>query len=85
MTSSTFAAVALISTGLVAGAQAQTMTCADYIKADKQISAAMGGGASSTGNKELDAQAAALDQKVRAYCTKNPTADLNKAMEQAMQ
>jgi hypothetical protein len=33
----------------------------------------------------MDAQAAAMDQKVRAYCTKNPSADLNKAMEQALQ
>jgi hypothetical protein len=83
--STMLAAATLVATGLVAGAQAQSMTCADYLKADKQISAAMGGAAPSTGNKELDAQAAALDQKVRAYCTKNPTADLNKAMEQAMQ
>jgi hypothetical protein len=82
---SLFAATTLVATLFVTCAQAQTMTCGDYLKADKQIAGAMAGATPSTGNKEMDAQAAAMDQKVRAYCTKNPSADLNKAMEQALQ
>ena len=66
------------------GAQAQSMTCADYLKADAQMQASMGGAAPSTGNPQLDAQAKALDAKVKAYCTKNPAVDVGKAMEAAM-
>lgn len=76
---------ALAATLFAAGAQAQSMSCADYLKADQQMQAAMGGAAPSTGNPQLDAQAKAIDAKVKAYCGKNPTADVSKAMEAAMQ
>ena len=75
---------ALAATLLAAGAQAQTMTCADYLKAGQQAQAAMGGAAPTTGNPQLDAQAKALDAKMKAYCSKNPSADVTKALEAAM-
>lgn len=70
---------------LPAAASAQDMTCADYLKADKQMSAQMGGAAAmKTGDAAMDAQAAALDKKMKDYCSKNPTASVSKAMEEAM-
>ena len=69
---------------LPAMASAQNMTCADYLKADKQLTAQMGGGAMKTGDAKMDAQAAALDKKMNDYCVKNPTAGVDKAMEEAM-
>jgi len=70
---------------LPVAASAQNMTCADYLKADQQMTAQMGGaGAMKTGNAAMDAQAAALDKKMKDYCTKNPTATVDKAMEEAM-
>jgi len=68
----------------VHSALAQNMTCADYLKADKQMQAAMGGAAPTTGDPKMDAQAAALDKKMKDYCTKNPSAGVDKAMEEAM-
>lgn len=65
-------------------AAAQTMTCADYLKADQQLTAQMGGAAPTTGDAKMDAQSAALDKKMKDYCTKNPTAGVDKAMEEAM-
>jgi hypothetical protein len=79
------AAATLVATGLVAGAQAQSVTCADYVKADKQISAAIAHGGPGTVDKQPDAQTAAVDQRVLAYCTEHPAADLSKAMDQALQ
>ncbi len=32
---------------------------------------------------KLDAQMAAIDKKMKDYCTKNPTASADKAMEEA--
>jgi len=64
-------------------ASAQNMSCADYLKADKQMQAQMGA-APSTGDPKMDAQAAALDKKVKDYCTKNPSVGVDKAMEAAM-
>lgn len=61
--------------------QAQTMTCADYLKADKQMQAQMGGVPASTGDVKMDAAAAAMDKKLRDYCTKNPAVGVDKAME----
>jgi hypothetical protein len=69
---------------LPAAASAQNMTCADYLKADAQMSAQMGGVKPTTGDAKMDAQAAALDNKIKAYCTKNPTVGVDKAMEEAM-
>lgn len=69
---------------LPAIASAQNMTCADYLKADKQLTAQMGGAAASTGDAKMDAQAAALDKKMKDYCAKNPTVSADKAMEEAM-
>lgn len=65
-------------------AVAQTMTCADYLKADKQMQAQMGGASMSTGNAQMDAQAAAMDKKLKDYCTKNPSAGMDKAMMEAV-
>ena len=62
----------------------QNMTCADYLKADKQLQSQMGGAPPTTGNAALDAQAMALDKKVKDYCTKNPTVGVDKAMMEAM-
>jgi hypothetical protein len=69
---------------LPAAATAQNMTCADYLKADKQVRSQMGGVPASTGNAQLDAQAAALDKKLNDYCAKNPGVGLDKAMMEAM-
>jgi hypothetical protein len=63
---------------------AQAMTCADYLKADQQMKAQMGGGSTSTGNAQMDAQAAEMDKKINDYCAKNPTASLEKAMTEAL-
>ena len=57
---------------------AQSMTCADYLKAEKEMAASMGANA-----PKLDAESAALDKKMKDYCTKNPTAAVEKAMEAA--
>jgi hypothetical protein len=65
-------------------ALAQTMTCADYLKADKQMQGQMGGATPTTGDPKMDAQAAALDKKMKDYCTKNPSVGVDKAMEEAM-
>jgi hypothetical protein len=75
------AVAAVLSAG---SAAAQTMSCADYLKADKQMQAQLGGASTSTGDPKMDAEAAALDKKVRDYCTNNPKAGLEKAMEEAM-
>jgi hypothetical protein len=69
---------------LPAAAVAQNMTCADYLKADKQVRSQMGGMSMSTGNAQMDTQAAAMDKKINDYCTKNPTDGLDKAMMEAM-
>jgi hypothetical protein len=77
--------VALMKSLIVAGAlaaliptiaSAQNMSCADYLKAEKQMSDA-------TGGAKPDADAAALDKKVHDYCVKNPTTGVDKAMEEA--
>jgi predicted secreted protein len=60
-------------------AVAQNMTCADYLKADAEMTKQMGGQA-----PKMDASAAALDKKMKDYCTKNPTAGVDKAMEASM-
>lgn len=60
-------------------ASAQSMTCADYLKAEKEMAASMGANA-----PKLDAESAALDKKLKDYCTKNPTAAVEKAMEAAV-
>jgi hypothetical protein len=78
------AIAAVAATVFAVQAQAQSMTCADYLKADKQMQSAMGGAPASTGNPQMDAQAKAMDAKLKAYCTKNPSVDVSKAMEAAM-
>ena len=56
-----------------APALAQTdMSCADYLKADAQMQAAMSPADKAALPK--DPSAAALDRKAREYCTKNPKA-----------
>jgi hypothetical protein len=68
---------------LPAAAMAQTdMSCGDYLKADAQMMASM-----SAADKALltaDPTAAALDRKMKAYCTKNPKAPTSEAMQKAM-
>jgi hypothetical protein len=76
------AAATLVATGLVAGAQAQTVTCADYLRADKQISAVIAKAPPSTSATELNAQTT-FDQRVRTYCAGHPDADISKAMGEA--
>ena len=80
----TLIAAAAVTALLPATAYAQTMTCADYLKADKQMQSQMGGAQPTTGNAQLDAQAMAIDKKVKDYCTKNPTVGVDKAMMEAM-
>jgi hypothetical protein len=66
-----------------AAAVAQTDSCADFLKADAQMQAAM-----SPADKAAlssDPAAAALDRKLRDYCTKNPKAPLSEAMTKAIQ
>lgn len=77
-------ALAVVAALLPAAASAQTMTCADYLKADKQVRSQMGGMSMSTGNAQMDAQAAAMDKKINDYCAKNPNDGLDKAMMEAM-
>jgi hypothetical protein len=73
-------ALALTFGVLGTAAQAQTdMSCADYLKADKQMAAQMGGSTASS-----DPTAAAMDKKVKDYCTANPKTKLSEAMEKAL-
>jgi hypothetical protein len=60
-------------------ALAQNMTCADYLKADAEMTKQMGANA-----PKMDAEAAALDKKMKDYCTKNPSHTVDKAMEASM-
>ena len=65
---------------LTSVASAQTsMSCADYLKAEAEMAKAMGKDA-----PKPDAATAAMDKKVKDYCTKNPTASADKAIEEAM-
>jgi hypothetical protein len=80
----TLAIAALAVALLPAAATAQNMTCADYLKADKQMRAQMGGMSMSTGNAQMDAQAAAMDKKLNDFCAKNPAVGLDQAVMEAM-
>ncbi|MDR7040464.1 hypothetical protein J2X36_005247 [Methylobacterium sp. BE186] len=66
----------------VASAQAD-MSCSDYLKADAQMQAAMS--PSDKAAMQADPEAAALDNKVRAYCKANPKALASEAMSKAVQ
>ena len=59
-----------------AAASAQSMTCADYLKAEKQM-------ADAAGSAKPDPESAAIDKKMHDYCVKNPTVSADKAMEEA--
>jgi hypothetical protein len=59
-------------------ASAQAMTCAEYLKAEADMTKAMGADA-----PKPDAASAAIDKKMKDYCTKNPSADADKALEAA--
>ncbi|MDB5644740.1 hypothetical protein [Methylobacterium sp.] len=59
------------------------MSCADYLKADAQMQAAMS--PADKAAMQADPQAADLDNKVRAYCKANPKAPASEAMAKAMQ
>ncbi len=72
----------LIASSTAAVAQTD-MSCADYLKADQQMQAAMT--AADRAALAKDPAATALDRKVRDYCTKNPKAPASEAMEKAMQ
>jgi hypothetical protein len=60
-------------------ASAQTMTCADYLKTEAEMAKQMGADA-----PKPDAASAAIDKKMKDYCTKNPSATADKAMEEAV-
>lgn len=62
---------------LPAIASVQTMSCADYLKAEKQMADA------AAGATKPDADAAAMDAKMHDFCVKNPTVGADKAMEEA--
>jgi hypothetical protein len=57
-------------------ASAQSLTCADYLKNEKELNQA-------TAGTPPDADSAALDKKIHDYCVKNRTASVDKAMEEA--
>ncbi|KQP95555.1 hypothetical protein ASF55_00060 [Methylobacterium sp. Leaf119] len=78
------AALAFGSTFLPAAVSAQAdMTCADYLKADAQMQAAMS--PADRAAMQSDPQAADLDNKVRTYCKANLKAPVSDAMSKAMQ
>jgi hypothetical protein len=54
------------------------MSCADLLKANKQIEEAMKG-------QPKDADSTAMDKKINDYCIKNPNAKASEAMEKALQ
>lgn len=58
------------------------MSCADYLKADAQMQASMS--AADKAALTADPAAAALDRKVRDYCSRNPKAPVSEAMQRAM-
>lgn len=64
--------------GLGAAYAQADMSCAELLKANKQIDDAMKGQV-----KDLDATE--MDKKINDYCTKNPTAKASEAMEKALQ
>lgn len=66
----------------LASAQAD-MSCADYLKADAQMQAAMT--PADKAAMQSDPQAAELDNKVRALCKANPKTPVSEAMSKAMQ
>ena len=73
---------------LPAAAMAQTdMSCADYLKSDAQMTASMSAAdkATLTAQMAADPSAAAMDKKMKAYCTANPKAPTSEAMMKAMQ
>ena len=70
-----FASILLIGGLGSANAQAD-MTCADLLKANKQMDASV--------TPTMDADSAAMDRKVDDYCLKNPSAKVAEAMERAL-
>ena len=77
-----FALAAIAASLFAANASAQTMTCADYLKAQKEMAAAMKG--QPVGTTAAEKEAPALDKKVTDYCTKNPKASADEAVMKAM-
>lgn len=75
-------ASALLALLPVAAMAQADMSCADYLKADAQMASQMS--AADKATLAADPTAAALDNKVRAYCTKNPKAPASEAMQKAM-
>ena len=72
----------ILATSTAAVAQ-QDMSCADYLKGDQQMQAALT--PADRAALASDPAATALDRKVRDYCTKNPRAPASEAMAKAMQ
>ncbi|MBB2963504.1 hypothetical protein [Methylobacterium sp. R2-1] len=78
------AVLALGLTLLPAAVSAQAdMSCADYLKADAQMQAAMS--PADRAAMQSDPHAADLDNKVRAYCKANLKASVSEAMSKAIQ
>ena len=70
-----FASMLLIGGLGSANAQAD-MSCADLLKANKQMDASV--------KQTMDADSAAMDKKVNDYCLKNPSAKASEAMEKVL-
>ncbi|WHQ72510.1 hypothetical protein [Methylorubrum extorquens] len=78
------ALLALGATVLPATVSAQAdMSCADYLKADAQMQAAMS--PADRAAVQSDPQAVDLGNKVRTYCKANLKAPVSEAMSKAMQ
>jgi hypothetical protein len=77
-----FVLAALAASLFIATASAQTMTCADYLKSQKEMAAAMKG--QPVGTTAAEKEAAALDKKVTDYCVKNPKASADEAVMKAV-
>ena len=79
-----FAALVLSASFLPYAATAQAdMSCADYLKADAQMQAAMT--PADKAAMQSDPQAAELDNKVRSFCKANPKTPVSEAMSKAIQ
>jgi hypothetical protein len=77
-----FVLAAVAATLFAAAASAQTMTCADYLKSQKEMAEAMKG--QPVGTTAAEKEAAALDKKITDYCVKNPKASADEAVTKAM-
>lgn len=78
-----FAIVLAMTVSSTAAFAQADMSCADYLKADAQMQAAMSPAEKAA--VTADPSAAALDRKVKTYCVANPKSPVSEAMTKAMQ